>query len=474
MNKNTFKHRNTRFLSHAAACFILGLAVAPSVSAAVSDEDFNSLKTMVQQMNQQMEELKKTHDQDQQQIQLLKQQVGDTQVMATNAVEKADAVAQVQATPPRNALHNFTMVGDAEVQYAKTYGNGTHGGFMLADFAPIFLYQANERILFEAGFDVTVNNNFADGNYFHNNVAGGSYTHDSSSSTSLSMSFGQLDYLVNDYVTLVGGYMLLPLGTYSERAAGFLNKIPDDPLGVEMLPGAGAGVQLRGALPIGESGQSFTYAVYCANGPSSVDGTGNAYTLDSGGNKISNLDLGGNVGIQSSGDSGNLHSSPAGGGRIGWFVPWGSDHRDFEIGLSGQAGSWDDKSSYNWSAGVFDYALHFGPNVEIKGEYINSWYATADAGNIHTWATWTQLSYKLAGLNLDLPVISDIELIGRYDRENNGLNGDPQVKLQRYTIGYVYYITNTLLFEGDYEFIDNLGTSAQPSNLLVFQASYGF
>ncbi len=465
--KNNFNTANRRILGSAAACFILGLAFTPSASAVVSDEDFNALKSMVQQMNQQMEDLKKTHDQDQQQIQVLKQQVGDTQNLATNAVQKADAVALAQATPPRNALHNFTMVGDAEIQYAKTFGNNTHGGFMLADFAPIFLYQANDRILFEAGFDVTVNNNSADGSYYHSPST--TYTHDSGSSTALSMSFGQLDYIVNDYVTFVGGYMLLPLGTYSERTAGWLNKIPDDPLGVEFLPGAGAGVQLRGAVPVGESGQSFTYAVFCANGPSSVDGTGNAYTYDNGGNKISNLDLGGNVGIQSSGDSGNLHGSPSGGGRVGWFVPWGT-HKDLELGLSGQSGVWDDAGNYNWSACVLDASLHLGPNVELKGEYIRSWYGTADAGTVRTWALWSQAGYKLAGLNLDMPVISDIELIGRYDQENDGLN----TKTDRYTVGYVYYLTNTLLFEGDYEFIHSTGPNALPPNFLVFQVSYGF
>ena len=56
-------------------------------------------------------------------------------------------------------------------------------------------------------------------------------------------------------MTLVAGYMILPLGTYSERAAGWLNKIPDDPLAVDFLPGAGVGAQLRGALPVGVSGR---------------------------------------------------------------------------------------------------------------------------------------------------------------------------------------------------------------------------
>lgn len=456
---------HSRIIGSATASVILGLAALPRPAAAVTDEDFDALKKSVEQMSQQMQQMQQTHQQDQQQIQQLQQRLGETQTLATNAVEKADAVAQVQASPGRNALHNFTMVGDAEIQYAKSYGNATHNGFVQADFAPIFLYQANDRILFEAGFDVFMNNNSGSGT---NAVTGLPYTHDNGSSTSLSMSFAQLDYLVNDYVTFVGGYMLLPLGTYSERTAGWLNKIPDDPLGVDLVPGAGTGVQLRGAVPVGESGQSFTYAVYCANGPSSVDGSGNAYTLDSGGNKISNLDLGGNVGLQNNGNTGNLHANPSGGGRLGWFVPWG-DHKDLEIGASGQTGVWDDAGHRYWSAGVLDAALHLGSNFEIKGEYINTWYDTSDVGTVHPWGVWVQAGYKLAGLNLDMPVVSDIELIGRYDKVNDGLS----TTTHRYTVGYVYYLTNTLLFEGDYEWLRS-NDPGVPANQLIFQLSYGF
>ena len=428
-------------LGGAAASCVLGLVAPQHSLAVVSDEDFNALKNMVQQLQQ-------AREQDQQQIQSLQQRLGETQSLATNAVAQASAVAQAQANPPRNALHNFTMVGDAEIQYAKTYGNNTHGGFLLADFAPIFLYRANDNILFEAGFDMMLQNGM-------DAVSG----HDSGSSTSVGISFAQLDYVMNDYITLVGGYMLLPLGTYSERSAGFLNKIPDAPLGREFLPGAGAGAQLRGAFPIGESGQMLTYSVYGANGPSSTDGLSLA----------SSLDLGGNVGLQNNGNTGNLHSSPSGGGRIGWFYPWAA-HQDLEIGVSGQAGEWDDAGNYNWSAGVLDAALHLGSNFELKGEFINTWYGTSDAGTVHPWAVWAQAGYKLAGLNLDMPVINDVELISRFDKENDGQG----TSTDRYTAGYVFYLTNTLLFEGDYEFIHSRGPNALPSNLLMFQLSYGF
>ena len=435
------KNFNSRILGTAAASCVLGLTVSPRASAAISDEDFNALKSTVQQ-------LQSERAQDKQQIQQLQQQLGETQSLATNAVEKADAVAQAQATPVRNALHNFTMVGDAEIQYAKTFGNNTHSGFLLADFAPIFLYRANDSILFEAGFDVMLQNGAEP-------VSG----HDSGSSTSVGISFAQLDYLINDYVTFVGGYMLLPLGTYSERSAGFLNKMPDGPLGREFLPGAGAGAQLRGAFAVGESGQMITYSVYGANGPSSLDG------LDGAGS----LDLGGNVGLLNNGNTGNLHSAPSGGGRLGWFYPWAA-HKDLEIGLSGQTGVWDDAGNHNWSAAVLDAALHLGPSFELKGEFINSWYGTSDVGTVHPWAVWTQAGYKLAGLNLDMPVINDIELVGRFDKENDAQG----TSTDRYTAGFVYYLTNTLLLEGDYEWLHSRGPAALPSNEIILQMSYGF
>jgi hypothetical protein len=236
------------------------VALPHSVLAQVSTDDFNALKKTVEQLGDKVQQLEqsheqdqKTHEADQQQIQQLQQQLGETQTAATNAAQKADAVAQVQSSYPvvstaQSALHNFSMVGDAEVQFGKA--DDSPATFSLADFAPIFLFRGGDDVLFEAGFDVMLQN----GTHGPGGTGG--------SSTSVSMSFGQMDYLLNDYVTIVAGDMLLPLGTYSERGAGWLNKIPDDPLVRDAaLPGSGVGVQLRGAIPIGEAGQSLTYAV---------------------------------------------------------------------------------------------------------------------------------------------------------------------------------------------------------------------
>ena len=437
---------------------LLCLAQPGQVRAEVSDADFNALKAAVQQLSDQVQSLRQTnaieaqtHQADLQQIQDLRSKLAETQQTAADAEQKSTAVAQIQSQPPPRAPideatvnHNFQILGDAEFQYQKVYGQS--GGFLLADFAPIFLYRGGDNILFEAGFDTTIQN-------------GGTAPVNSGYGTTFNLSFAQLDYVVNDYVTFCAGELLLPLGTYSQRGAGWLNKIPDDPLAVdELIPGTGVGAELQGAVPLGETGQFVNYAVYGVNGPSSSDGTGNAASLD----------LGGNVGLRSDGAVASLNGKPSGGARVGYFVPF-KPHYDLEVGVSGMAGEWDNAvDSHIWSAGVFDAALHLGPNFEAKGEFILSRYGSDDQGEVTQQGWYAQAGYKLAGLNLELPGINNMELIGRYDSVHDGLN--PSV--QRYTAGFVYYITNTLLFEGDYEFLHTQDPSQ--TDALILQISYGF
>jgi hypothetical protein len=416
---------------------------------AITDEEFRAYQ---QQQAQEIQDLKKAHEEDQKEIQGLKEKVGQTDQKAAETQKKveetqkttAEAVAKIQPIHPVPSeaveSHNFTIAGDAEVQFAKT--EGQHGSFVQADFAPIFLFRAGDNVLFEAGFDIALHNNFDS-----------SGTRAAGNSTSVDMSFATLDYLFNDYVTLVAGDMLLPLGTYSERGAGWLNKIPDDPLPRSVLPGSGVGVQLRGSKAVGDSGQMVTYAIYGANGPSSADGTGDATALD----------LDGNVG-----DTANWHADPSAGGRIGWFYPWKA-HYDVELGVSGQSGTWDDAGKQLWSATVVDAALHLSPYFEAKGEWIYTWAETDDRGTIAPRGWWVQVGYKLGAFDLDFPMIPSTELVFRYDTVSDGLG----TKTDRYTLGIVYYITNTFQFEGDYEFVTS-SDPTQANNQLLVQLSYGF
>src|SRR5579883_1129444 len=146
------------------AASVLGAAVPQNAFAIVSDEDFNAVKTMLQQLSEKVKKLEQDHDrdqqlhkEDQQKIEQLQQDLGQTQQIATNAVAKAEAAAMspaAQAMAGPGATHQFQLVGDAETIFGRIPGQ--HSGFAFADFAPIFLYRANENILFEAGFDFTL------------------------------------------------------------------------------------------------------------------------------------------------------------------------------------------------------------------------------------------------------------------------------------------------------------------------------
>ena len=118
---------------------------------------------------------------------------------------------------------------------------------------------------------------------------------------------------------------------------------------------------------------------------------------------------------------------------------------------------------------MLDGAVHLGPNIEVKGEYILDSYGSDDMGTVSQHGWWTQAGYKLAGLDLDLPLINDTELVGRYDSYHDGLG----TVTQRWTAGYIYYITSAFLFEGDYEFIHS-SDPTQPKTQLILQLSYGF
>jgi hypothetical protein len=459
----------------AAGC-ALGIALPPCASAAVSDEEFQQLKDLVsqqgqeiKQQDQRIDQLTETHEQDQtnhlldqQKIQQLEQQLGDTQTTATNAMEKADEVAQAQAAavPGPAASHNFALAGDAEVIFGNVHGQ--HAGFAMADYAPIFLYRAGDKILFEAGFDFLIGNGDTGTSPDFN--AGTAYNFD--------LSFATIDYLVNDYLTFEAGNMLLPLGTYSERSAGWLDKFPDNPLPRGLVPGTGIGAQLRGAIPVGGAGQMVTYSIYGVNGPSATDNSGTFGSLDLGGNTgiLSNSRYGGATTFD---NLGNIDGSPSGGGRVAWFYPWQA-HWDVELGLSGQYGEWNNMGN-NFSALVFDAAVHLSPAFELKGEYLDTWVQSTDMGTVHPAGWWMQAGYKLSGLNLDLPLINNFELIGRYDTSNDIL-GAPDTKSTRYSAGFVYYLSNTLLFTTTYEWLHTTGTmgSAVPNNELLCQLQYGF
>ena len=92
-------------LSVTVAGCALGVALTPRAAAMISDEDFNALKSAVTNQDSRIGQLEKLHDQDQQThqqdqqtIQQLEQRLGETQTLATNAEQKAEAAASPKSS----------------------------------------------------------------------------------------------------------------------------------------------------------------------------------------------------------------------------------------------------------------------------------------------------------------------------------------------------------------------------------------
>ena len=214
--------KSSKIIGALVAGGLMSGALAPRASAAITDEQFNQLKDLVTQQGQdiqkqdqridQLEKIhdqdQKTHDQDQQKIRDLEKQLDETHSIATNAAQTAEAAAQAQPAAPAGppASHNFSMVGDAEFQFGKdrlfaqhVYHGGFRAHLSLSGPGRISSLRRVSMCMLQNGQQQT--------------VGGGG------SSTSVNMSFGTIDYLLNDYATLEAGDMLLAPGHLFASAA---------------------------------------------------------------------------------------------------------------------------------------------------------------------------------------------------------------------------------------------------------------
>jgi mono/diheme cytochrome c family protein len=145
-----------------------------------------------------------------------------------------------------------------------------------ANFAPLFLWQMSDRILFEAELDL--------------NLEG--------SETDVDLERAQISCVLNEYFTLGAGKFLSPMNFLEDRLHQ-VNKLPDKPVAIrELLPESNVGVQIRGGFPLGPT--RFGYAFYAANAPEvRQDDPEKLGTLDfeNFGNRDGHVAIGGRVGF---------------------------------------------------------------------------------------------------------------------------------------------------------------------------------
>ncbi len=267
----------------------------------------------------------------------------------------------------------LTIAGALAVGYSKI--QGIPGGFYYGEFSPDFFVKLNDWILLEAEIGL-------------------------GSDGFVSPTFLQADFMVNDWLTIIAGRFVAPIGFFNERLNNpWINKLPADAAGsaplpwLQVLPAMSLmGVQARGAFYLGCSPLKMEYAAYVSNGLNVTPATANAPTAD----EVANL--------ENMTDTFTIISNnKAFGGRLGLWWP--------EVGLEGGlSGMYSGDylavdSDYSMALWAIDLNYHKG-NWDARFEYGSTYQqapptvenantaTTIPQGNIRREALYGQVAYR--------------------------------------------------------------------------------
>jgi hypothetical protein len=278
--------------------------------------------------------------------------------------------------------------------------------------------------------------------------------------TTVGIEYAQIDFLLNDYVTLTAGKFLMPFNTFSERThPSWINKLPSMPpiygsheSGGGVVPVlSDTGVQLRGGfrLPwsIDERGSRINYALYVTNGPRMEPESEEdhrfeelAEFLESEGAIPDAHDLLDAVGIEDHhgtelefGENlSDNNNNKAVGGRLG-FLPIPS----LELGGSWMSGRFDDAEDLDFRMHGMDFLYTRGP-WDFRGEFLNLSHDNEGGGTTRTHGFYVQAAVRLRDFASRLGqngILDQTELVLRYGEL------DDVTKLRQTTFGINYWIT---------------------------------
>jgi hypothetical protein len=369
--------------------------------------------------------------------------------------------------PSGNSETPLSIYGALAVGYSRFLGDSTTaangvgrpstpGGFYFGEFTPDFLIKLNEWIFLEAEIGIG-----SDGA-----VSAGS--------------FAQADFFVNDWLTIIAGRFVAPIGFYNERLNNpWVNKLPTDapgsapPLWLQVLPPVSLlGVQAQGSFYLGCSPLKFEYNAYVSNGLNLTPAAPGAPTI----NELANLE--------------NMESTfsfvtndKAIGGRLGLWWP----EKGLEAGISGMwnndyvAGGFEDYITlwaldFNYHHGNWDVRAEYGMTYQQAGTFIGS--------PIRREGCYAQVAYR----PWDCPnhYIQNIELIYRYSYVTfPGINAnsldlttfatplDVPVRRQQNEFGINYWFAPRLVLKFAYQINDEPGFHLH-DNQFITELAWGW
>ena len=401
----------------------------------LADADYDALKTQVENLTKQLQEVREALDIAQQQ-QARQQQETKGEIVAL----KKDVIDADEWRSPNSLIH---MAGYADVGYSN--GDNDDGSFNVGSFSPIFHFQYRDIVMLESELEFTVS---------------------PEGETELELEYMAIDYFINDYMTLVGGKFLSPIGQFRQNLhPSWINKLPTAPPGFGhdgAAPVSDLGFQLRGGFPLGQV--RSTYAFYVSNGPEL--------------NSVFEDDEFELEGIRAEGFGSDRDGEKVFGGRISLLPISG-----LEVGVSAATGKasvtgLEDEATgeitevdgetardYDVIGADFSYTWK---GLGIRGEYVRSEIGetatglTASEGS--EWTAWySQAAWRFPSTNF--------EAVLRYADFDSPHDSHDQ---QQWTLGLNYLITSSFIAKGAYESNDGVPGSPADADVFMLQLAYGF
>jgi hypothetical protein len=369
--------------------------------------------------------------------------------------------------PSGNNESPLSIYGTLAVGYSKIVGdtasaaNGlgrapTPGAFYFGEFTPDFLLKLNDWIFLEAEINV-------------------------GPSASVG-AFAQADFFVTDWLTIIAGRFVAPIGWYNLRSNNpWVTKLPTDAPGSGPLlwqqvlpPLAALGVQAQGSFYLGCSPFKLEYNAYVSNGLNLTPGTAGSPTLT----ELSNLEN------MTSTFNPTITNDKAVGGRLGLWWP----EMGLAVGVSGLAngdyvaGGFEDSFSlwavdFNYHKGDWDVRAEYGSSYQQAGSF-------APFAPIRRQGFYAQVAYR--PYEVPCKYVQNTEFIYRYsyvtfpgidvnelDLTQFGTPMDVPTRRQQNEFGINYYFYPRMVLKMAYQ-INDEPTFHLHDNQFIAELAWGW
>ena len=389
-----------------AAVLLLAITFVPMVAMAEDSERIKKLENQVETLAQQVEQLTRMLGEQRQQS-VTRQDLEQVQRQVEQAATKQE-VEELQTEVNQNAEFRFAdsvvhLAGYGSARYVD--GDEADSSFGVGSFNPIFHFQYKDLVLLEAEFEFEIED---DG------------------STKTELEYLTVDLLLHDYVTLLGGKFLSPVGYFRQNLhPAWINKLPSAPIGFghdQAAPVAEVGFQARGGLPL-PADMRLNYAIYGGNGPRLEVEDGEIEA------------------VETEGFGGDDNSNKVVGGRIG-FRPLPK----LEIGISGVTGQTRVAGDADRDYDVIDVdfnltGLDFAPGLDIRGEFVTTYLGEGGVLDPEKkrWSAW----YLQAAYLMPWFPVEGVVRYGEFDF--------PTDQHEQWVFGINYLFANQLIAKAAYE-----------------------